>query len=348
MSFIEFQIHKLQQAGAALLSPASIFSLPQLAVAFAIAVVFLSLRQMRRRGGLRPSVIRRAMMRSRRILFTRSTFADLFYYFVNTFAIGGLIAWGIFSGSAVSDLCVRMLRASFGTCAPSAAPEWAVRLGITPVMFLGYEFAYFLDHYLKHKIPFLWEFHKTHHSAEVLTPLTVFRVHPIDSLIFVDIIAIVTGLFHGLFTYAAGRSISIYSIDDTNVITVAFLFLLAQLQHSQFWIPLRGLPGHILLSPAHHQIHHSLDPIHYNRNLGGFLAIFDWMFGTLCIPEKEPQRLTFGVSQQSEDPHRIQTLLLDPITNAFGVVGIRLKPARAGFGKVDRLFRSRTCSTSLK
>src|SRR5208337_209423 len=127
-----------------------------------------------------------------------------------------------------SDLVIRTLRAAFGSHAPSTAPDWALRPGITLFVFLGFEFGYYVDHYLKHKISFLWEFHKPHHTAEVLTPLTVFRVHPIDTLIFLNIVAVFTGLFHGVFIYAAGKDVNIYVIDGTNIITVAFLFLSAQ------------------------------------------------------------------------------------------------------------------------
>ncbi|HVJ55719.1 MAG TPA: sterol desaturase family protein [Aliidongia sp.] len=324
---MDLLISKLHQAALSLLSPASIFSLPQLAAAFMIAFAYLAYRQMRRRNAVRPSAILRAMM-SRRVLFNRSTYADLFYYFVNTFAVGGLIGWGILSGSMISDTIVRALLANFGACAPSTAPEWALRTGITLVAFLGYELGYYVDHYLKHKIPFLWEFHKIHHSAEVLTPLTVFRVHPIDTLIFINVVAIVAGALHGIFTYVIGKNVNLYLISDTNIITVAFFFLLAHLQHSQFWIPLRGLAGRILLSPAHHQIHHSIDPAHYDRNLGSFLAIWDWMFGTLSVPEKETPRLEFGISPTGQDPHSITALLIAPLASAYDVLGLKPRSAR--------------------
>lgn len=328
MTLLDFQIGKLEAAGHTLISPGSIFSLPQLAFALAIGFAFLCYRQWRRRGSLHPRAILRAMA-SRKILFNRSTYADLFYFVVNTFAIGSLIGWGLLSGATVSELVVRGLRAAFGAASPAHAPDWILRAGLTFAAFIGYEFGYYVDHALKHRIPFLWAFHKTHHSAEVLTPLTVFRVHPVDTLIFVDILALTIGLAHGLFTYAIGKAVDLYMIDKTNVITVVFLFLLAQLQHSQFWIPLRGLPGRLLLSPAHHQIHHSIDPAHYNRNLGSFLAIFDWMFGTLAIPEKETQHLTFGVVQDADDPHRIGTLFVTPVVEAAGVVQSLAKSARA-------------------
>ena len=34
-----------------------------------------------------------------------------------------------------------------------------------------------------HKIPILWEFHKIHHSATSLNPITQYRLHPLELLI---------------------------------------------------------------------------------------------------------------------------------------------------------------------
>ena len=44
-----------------------------------------------------------------------------------------------------------------------------------------------------HRIPFLWRFHQIHHSAEVLTPLTFHRIHPVESLLYDVRGALVTG-----------------------------------------------------------------------------------------------------------------------------------------------------------
>jgi sterol desaturase/sphingolipid hydroxylase (fatty acid hydroxylase superfamily) len=321
MHFLALQAQKLLQVATLLFSPASVFSLPELAVALLIAAAYLGWRQSRRRGAVRWRVIGRAML-SRRILFSRSTHADVFYFFVNTLVIGGLIGWALFSALAISTTTVHILRSAFGACAPSSAPDWALRVGMTLVAFIAYELAYYIDHYLMHKVPVLWELHKTHHTAEVLTPLTVFRVHPLDTLIFANITAVIVGLAHGVFTYSAGKNVGIYMIDNANIIMVAFLYSLVHLQHSQFWIPLRGAPGRILMSPAHHQIHHSVDPAHYNCNLGSCLAVWDWMFGTLSVPQREPPRLKFGVCETGDDPHRIATLVIAPIANALRVLGL--------------------------
>jgi sterol desaturase/sphingolipid hydroxylase (fatty acid hydroxylase superfamily) len=326
MDLLAFEIHKLQQVAAALLSPASIFALPQVAVALAIAFVFLVARRRRRRGQMRPRIVLRAMAR-RRILLSRSTGADLFCFFINTFAVGALIGFGVFTAATVSDVVARGLDAALGAAAPTTAPDWLLRAVLTVLTFLGYEFGYYVDHRLKHQVPLLWEFHKTHHSAEVLTPLTVYRVHPVDSLIFIDIIAAAVGTLHGAAVHAMGRSVDIYVIDGANAISVAFLLLLAPLQHSQFWMPLRGIAGRLLLSPAHHQIHHSLDPQHYDKNLGSCLAVWDWLFGTLSIPPREPQRLSFGVAGMRSDPHRVTGLLIEPMANALAALGLFRRPA---------------------
>jgi len=191
---------------------------------------------------------------------------------------------------------------------------------MTMAVFLGYELAYYIDHYAKHKIPFLWAFHQTHHSAENLTPLTLFRVHPLDTLIFVDMVALGMGLAHGSFTYLAGQPARSYVLGGANAITFVGYYLISQLQHSQFWVPLRGLPGRRILSPAHHQLHHSTDPAHYNCNLGSLIGVFDWLFGTLVIPTRDSPRLRFGVKQPASDPHRLSTLLVDPLVNAVGTL----------------------------
>jgi hypothetical protein len=130
MSFLEWQFHKVEVVAANLLSPGAIFSLPQFAVALGIAFVFLALRQWRRRGALHVRALLRAMT-GRRILLHRSTGADAIYFLVNSFVVGGLIGWGIFSASAVSDIAGEFLRAQWGVRVPCDAPLWMLRAGLT-------------------------------------------------------------------------------------------------------------------------------------------------------------------------------------------------------------------------
>ena len=48
---------------------------------------------------------------------------------------------------------------------------------------------------------------------------------------------------------------------------------------------------YLLISPYQHQIHHSDNPKHFNKNMGSKLAIWDWMFGTLVL-SKSASKMT--------------------------------------------------------
>ncbi len=180
-----------------------------------------------------------------------------------------------------------LLTAALGTVTPTALPEFGARAVITLALFLAYELGYWIHHYLCHRVPLLWEFHKVHHTANVLTPLTVFRVHPVDTWLFVNILAVVIGVTSGIVNYVLGVTAYQYALSSTNVILVVFIHTYIHLQHSHLWIAFRGLAGRVFVSPAHHQVHHSNNPIHFNRNLGSCLAIWRLAVGTVHLPAKD-------------------------------------------------------------
>ena len=145
-------------------------------------------------------------------------------------------------------------------------------------VWVRHDFGRFVAHSLLHDVPALWEFHKTHHSAEVLTPLTSFRVHPIDLVVMSLVPHAFTGLAGGCFAWAFGREIPVVGFLGINL----FLFacnLLGNLRHWHVWISYGRRLGHLFISPAHHQIHHSADPRHWGMNRGFELAVWDWLYG---------------------------------------------------------------------
>ena len=312
MNPIENLITKFEMLGRQFLKPGSQLSVFALAGAFCIAFGFLYLRQRKRRGRASAAAVLRALC-SRRVVFHASTCADAGYFLVNTLALGGLVGWGVFSTGAVSGGVTRGLVLFFGLSNPTHLPTWAVRTFATIVFFLAYEFGYYVDHYLKHRVPFLWETHRPHHTAQVLTPLTLFRVHPLDSLIFSNIMALTAGPTAGIVNYAFGRPVLDFTLNGTNILLVFFIYAYIHLQHSEIWIPFRGLAGRLFMSPAHHQIHHSMDPSHFNTNLGSCLAIWDWVFGTLSMPAKHSPHLQFGVHEGGAKQHLPSGLLLEPM-----------------------------------
>jgi sterol desaturase/sphingolipid hydroxylase (fatty acid hydroxylase superfamily) len=154
-----------------------------------------------------------------------------------------------------------------------------------------------------------------HHTAEVLTPLTNFRVHPIYGWIFANILAVSVAVANGFGNYLFGETAYQYALSDTNIILVLFIHAYVHLQHSHMWISFRGLAGRIFVSPAHHQVHHSNNPKHFDKNFGSCLALWDWMFGTLYVPAKEREPLVFGFPDHP-NAHTVKGELVDPLINA--------------------------------
>ena len=279
--------------------------------ALLIAVGYLSTRGGRSWSRARPWRILRIVFSPRYVLH-RSHRLDILYYIANTKVIGLAIGWLLISGGYAAVVTHDALVAAFGAPLPAQWPAWAIMSVSAIVMFLAYEFGYWLDHYLSHRVAFLWEFHKVHHQAETLSPLTVFRVHPVDSLVFSNILALSMGPANGVLHFCFGIPMADKALFNSNLILLVFVHLVVQLQHSHVWIPFTGLLGRLFVSPAHHQIHHSDNPLHFNKNLGSCLAIFDWMFCTLHVPTRQREKLRFGVEPMVAAPHTLTEGLVAP------------------------------------
>jgi sterol desaturase/sphingolipid hydroxylase (fatty acid hydroxylase superfamily) len=147
-------------------------------------------------------------------------------------------------------------------------------------------------------------------------------MHPVDSVVWFNISAVFIGGTGGVLTYLhLGEP---FTIAGGNLFLVPFVLFSLHLQHSHVWIPATGRLGRVIFSPAHHQIHHSDNPIHYDRNFGCCLSLWDWMFGTLCVPERKRERLNFGVGTREPGHHTAFGSIVVPFILAWR----RVRPAR--------------------
>lgn len=294
-----------------LFSAGSVFSVYSLASSLGLGLAALAWRQKKRRGRVNPRVIARAIF-SQHFWSRESVHADIKLLVLSVVLMPPVAAALVISSNSVAMVVSAALRNIFGAFEPSDCCSLSLRLLATVILFLAYEIGYFVDHYLKHRVPFLWELHKVHHTADVLTPLTNYRNHPIDNIVFGYMLSIFIGGASGVIAWLFGQKVEIFAVDGKNILFLIFLWTIGHLQHSQFWIPFRGVWGHLILSPAHHQIHHSSDPLHFNRNIGSVLAIWDWMAGTLEIPSEKNPRLAYGAEEKSVNPHSSYGLLATP------------------------------------
>jgi sterol desaturase/sphingolipid hydroxylase (fatty acid hydroxylase superfamily) len=301
----------VNQMFATFAAPGSTFSIAALAITLTTA----ALLTMRGRP-MRLKVALRALL-PRRIWRTRSGRADLAWF---TFSVGGgaiVFGWALITGSTVSVWTMAGLTRTLGAAPAMIIPLWVSMMISTITLFLAYEFAYWLDHWAMHRFKWAWAFHQVHHSAESLSLTTIARVHPIETIGFHNLVAIVMGATAGGLAYLLGPAVSPFTLFGTGALTLASAVLIGHLQHSHLWITLGPRWGKWLLGPAHHQIHHSVAPEHHDHNFGNILTIFDRLFGTFVMPEAKRQPIKFGIDAQHFDHHSLRGMIVQPFIESF-------------------------------
>ena len=168
----------------------------------------------------------------------------------------------------------------------------------TLLLFLTADFASYWFHRLSHDWHRLWPIHAVHHSAEELNPITVYRHHPAYLIVNAVLVSAGIGFAQAVMLLLFTGRIDVLLLGGINLFYAVFNLFTANLRHSHIWLRYPPAIEHILISPAQHQVHHSIDPRHFNRNYGEVLAVWDWMFGTLYIPAgKESIRFGLGDAQ---------------------------------------------------
>jgi sterol desaturase/sphingolipid hydroxylase (fatty acid hydroxylase superfamily) len=224
----------------------------------------------------------------KRVMFHRSARLDLYFVVVRWLTRPVLIAPFLFSSAVLGHWLAGELTRVFGPLGSTTPPPLASRILLTVAVVVSADLGIFCAHFLQHRVPALWEFHKVHHAAEVLIPPTVLRVHPVDdigrSLSIGLCIAVASSVF--LYLYPAG--IAEVGVAGVEAYLVLELLIFSQLRHSHLPLRFGARLERVLVSPAMHQLHHSVDPRHHDRNFGLAFALWDRLLGTLTLPGKEP------------------------------------------------------------
>ncbi|MGB0506780.1 MAG: sterol desaturase family protein [Pikeienuella sp.] len=176
--------------------------------------------------------------------------------------------------------------------------------------------------------------HKTHHSATTLTPITVYRMHPLEGVLYALRSVAAQGLTIAVFFFLFGGKVDLYTIIGVNVLAFLFHVTGSNLRHSHINISYWPWLERVRISPAQHQIHHSLAEEHYDKNFGAALAVWDWLFGSLHLSEPE-RELSFGLEEsEMSHPSNLLFIYLQPMKEI--AVAVRTS-ARKLFSKHSRL-----------
>ena len=147
------------------------------------------------------------------------------------------------------------------------APVW-VEAAIAILLFDLFTYWF---HRLSHRIPFMWRFHRVHHSDPHMDVTTANRFHLgeviISSLLRIPLIA-VTGveLWH----------LALYEL---------LMFSIVQFHHANIALPgaLDRLLRLFIVTPAMHKVHHSRIQRETDSNYTSLLSFWDRVFGSFSI-----------------------------------------------------------------
>jgi sterol desaturase/sphingolipid hydroxylase (fatty acid hydroxylase superfamily) len=132
------------------------------------------------------------------------------------------------------------------------------------VFFAFSTFSSYWVHRLQHW-RYFWYLHRYHHAATELSLLTGLRSNPVEALVNV---------------LTVPMPVIFLRVDDWTIVAVITLFqALSTLQHSELRWDFGWFGRWIMVSPRMHQIHHSVDAEHQDKNFSVF-PLWDHLFGT--------------------------------------------------------------------
>jgi len=211
---------------------------------------------------------------NRHYWFNKSTAQDVGWLFTNSLIRLLILVPLLGSHLAATILVASTLQKNLGDAPIIEFNLFWIGALYTLVFFVAEDFSRFALHRYMHRVPFLWKLHRVHHSATQLTPITVHRIHPIEMTFYYLRGLIVFGLVSGVFVYFFGSKLHGWQILGVDLLGFLFNAFGANLRHTPIWLSF-GFLERWFISPAQHQIHHSSDPQHFDKNYGTCLAIWD-------------------------------------------------------------------------
>ena len=206
-------------------------------------------------------------------IFRKDFWLDTFYMFFNFFLLNLIVLIAL--SNTVAELFNDLLSifnlsvSSFQLFDVDQLPTW---LGLL-VFFLVSDFVQWNTHRLLHRIPFLWNFHKVHHSVKQMGFAAHLRYHWMEPVVYKSLLYI---------------PLAIIGNYDASDVAIVYFFTIAigHLNHANLnWD--YGVLKYVFNNPKMHIWHHAKalpDHVKYGVNYGLTLSLWDYLFKTNYIP----------------------------------------------------------------
>jgi alkylglycerol monooxygenase len=133
------------------------------------------------------------------------------------------------------------------------------------IAFIVLDFSGYWVHRINHEYNIFWNNHIIHHSSEEFNLACALR-QSISSFVRIFTVFLLPAAFLGV---------------PTEVIAVVGpVHLFAQFWYHTQHIKRMGWLEYIIVTPAHHRVHHAINPIYLDKNYGQIFIFWDKLFGT--------------------------------------------------------------------
>jgi sterol desaturase/sphingolipid hydroxylase (fatty acid hydroxylase superfamily) len=228
---------------------------------------------------------------------------DAFYLFWNYFLFSLVIY------NAVSTVFVELFKDFLGIFGVTNLV--AIYVGNLPwwvqllIIFVLRDFLQWSIHRLLHNVSWMWEFHKVHHSTEVMGFAALMRYHFMEHFFYRSLEYIPLAMMG-------------FGISDFFIVHM-FTFITGQLGHANLHINLGPLK-YILNGPQMHLWHHAKEfPASHPKgiNFGITLSVWDYLFKTNYQPFDD-ENLPVGLSDGDKLPTGFIAQNVEPFLKVFG------------------------------
>jgi sterol desaturase/sphingolipid hydroxylase (fatty acid hydroxylase superfamily) len=172
------------------------------------------------------------------------------------------------------------------------------------------DFCYWVQHYINHKVPWLWELHTVHHSQTELNFFTDFRYHILEYFIRFTILVV---------------PFLIFSINTPTVVVFTIVSTwYTRFYHGNIRTNL-GFLRYVLVTPQSHRVHHSKLLQHRDMNFGSLFCVWDRIFKTqYCKYDEYPETGIDDADFPHEHDKTLSKVIFMPLQQmAYPVIRIK-------------------------
>ena len=144
---------------------------------------------------------------------------------------------------------------------------------------LLYDFFWYVDHRIGHRVGLFWAMHQVHHSS------TAYNTTVASRGFILDITLLSRPLFYLL---------PVLGVSPLQFITIVMFSNIWGIAQHTGLVGKLGWLDWVLATPSNHKVHHGSDATYIDRNFGEVLMIWDHLFGTY---QKEDAPPTFGLTE---------------------------------------------------